>query len=184
MTWTLFEPAFPETSGCRPAPYTARPPGLAHHTHTHTYTHTHTHIYIYTSYLHRPSGSRLPVWKSSITLSHAILGRTPLDEWLARHRNLYRTTHNTHKRQTSITVAGFEPKIPASKRPQTHALDCFGHCCCIVMPAWTILLFYFNNFYWCILPFVYCCSCNSRPQVAGHGNSSKNSVTRCWCSLL
>ena len=27
-----------------------------------------------------------------------------------------------------------------------------------------MLLFYFNNLYWCILPFVYCCSCNSRPQ--------------------
>ena len=50
-------------------------------------------------------------------------------------------------------------------------------CCCIVMSAWTVLLFYFNNFYWCILPYVYYCSCNSRPQVADHGNSFKNSVT-------
>ena len=33
------------------------------------------------------------------------------------------TTHNTHKRQTSMSPAGFEPAIPASERPQTHALD-------------------------------------------------------------
>ena len=43
--------------------------------------------------------------------------------------------------------------------------------CCIVMPAWTVLLFYFNHFYWCVLPFVYYCSCNSRPQVACHEKS-------------
>ena len=34
------------------------------------------------------------------------------------------TTHNTHKRQTSIPMAGFEPTISESERPQTHALDC------------------------------------------------------------
>jgi hypothetical protein len=54
--------------------------------------------------------------------------------------------------------------------------------CCKVMPAWTILLFYYNHIYWCILPYVYYCSCNSRPQGTGHGNTSKNSVTRS-CSL-
>jgi hypothetical protein len=31
-----------------------------------------------------------------------IVGRTPLDELLARHRDLYLTTHNTHNRQTSM----------------------------------------------------------------------------------
>jgi len=36
---------------------------------------------------------------------------------------LYLTTHNTHKRQTSMSVAGFEHAIPAGKRPQTHPLD-------------------------------------------------------------
>jgi hypothetical protein len=48
--------------------------------------------------------------------------RAPLDEWSARRRDLYLTTHNTHERQTSMLPAGFEPKIPASQRPQTHAL--------------------------------------------------------------
>jgi hypothetical protein len=33
------------------------------------------------------------------------------------------TTHNTYNRQTSMPPAGFEPTIPASERPQTHALD-------------------------------------------------------------
>jgi hypothetical protein len=59
----------------------------------------------------------------TITLRHTTLGRTPLDEWPARCRDLYLTTHNTHKRQTSMPYAGFEPTIPVSERPQTHALD-------------------------------------------------------------
>jgi hypothetical protein len=58
-----------------------------------------------------------------ITLRHTIFGRTPLDEWPARRRDLYLTTHNIRKRQTSMPPAGFEPTIPASQRPQTHALD-------------------------------------------------------------
>ena len=52
------------------------------------------------------------------------LVRTPLDEWLARHRDLYLTTRNTHKRQTFVTSAGFKPAIPASERPQIHTLGC------------------------------------------------------------
>ena len=54
-------------------------------------------------------------------LSHTELptavGRTTLDEGSARRRDLYLTTHNTHKRQTSMHPAGFKPAIPASKRP-------------------------------------------------------------------
>jgi len=37
-----------------------------------------------------------------ITLRHTTLGRTPLDEWSARRRDLYLTTHNTCKRQASM----------------------------------------------------------------------------------
>jgi hypothetical protein len=58
----------------------------------------------------------------SDTHTHS-LGRTPLDEWLPRSRDLYLTTNNTHKRQTSMRSAGFEPVVPVSKRPQTHSLD-------------------------------------------------------------
>jgi hypothetical protein len=55
---------------------------------------------------------------------HITLGRTPLDEWSARRRDLYLTTHNTCNRQTSMTPAGFEPSVSASERQQTHALAC------------------------------------------------------------
>ena len=48
------------------------------------------------------------------------VGRTPLDEWSARRRDLYLTTHNT---QTSMPPVGFEPTISAGERPQTYALD-------------------------------------------------------------
>ena len=51
------------------------------------------------------------------------LGGTSLDEWSARRRGLYLTTHNIHKRNTSITLTCFEPAIPARERPQTHAVD-------------------------------------------------------------
>jgi hypothetical protein len=36
--------------------------------------------------------------------------------------NLYLTTHDTHKRQTSVLPSGFEPANPARERSQTHAL--------------------------------------------------------------
>jgi hypothetical protein len=71
-----------------------------------------------------PSVHRPPqFWGSSITLRHITLLMTPLDEWSARRSDLYLTTHNTHKRQTSMAPAGFKPTIPASERPQFHALD-------------------------------------------------------------
>jgi len=54
---------------------------------------------------------------------HTTLGRTPLDQWSARRRDRCLTTHNTHKRQTSMSPAGSELAIPASERPQTRALD-------------------------------------------------------------
>jgi len=57
------------------------------------------------------------------TLRRTTVGRTPLDEWSARRRDLYLTTHNSHKRQTSMLPVGFEPTISAGERPQTYALD-------------------------------------------------------------
>ena len=91
--------------------------------HIHTYTHTHTN-------------------------THTI-DKTPLEEWSARQRTL--TTHNTHMRQTSMPPAGFEPAVPASERPLTHALDrtatgIGGHNCnllnsTISLPSWRNWLF-------------------------------------------
>jgi hypothetical protein len=40
-----------------------------------------------------------------------------------RDRTVAETRHNTHKRQATMPLAGFEPTIPASERPQTHALE-------------------------------------------------------------
>ena len=58
------------------------------------------------------------------TQRHTTVGRTPLDEWSARRRDLYLTTHNIqHSQKTALLPAGFEPTISADKQPQTHALD-------------------------------------------------------------
>jgi hypothetical protein len=70
------------------------------------------------------NGPGPPHYRSfTITLRHTTLGGTTLDEWSARRRDLYQTTHNIHKRQTSMPPADFEPEIPASQRPQTYGLD-------------------------------------------------------------
>ena len=45
------------------------------------------------------------------------VGRTPLDEWSARRRDFYLTTHDTHNRQISMPPVGFEPTISAGERP-------------------------------------------------------------------
>jgi hypothetical protein len=84
--------------------------------------HAQAAFFFHSATAHRGPGS--PHYRGfTIILRHTTLGRTPLDEWSARRRDLYLTTHNIHKRQTSMLLAGFEPAIPPSERPQTHALD-------------------------------------------------------------
>ena len=56
------------------------------------------------------------------TQRRTTVGRTLLDEWSARRRDLYLTTHNTYNRQTPMPPVGFEPTISAGERPQTYAL--------------------------------------------------------------
>ena len=51
------------------------------------------------------------------TQRRVTVGRTPLDEWSIRRRDLYLTTHNTHNRQTSMRRVGFEPTIAAGDQP-------------------------------------------------------------------
>ena len=71
-----------------------------------------------------PSGPKSPYcWGFAISLRHTTLGRTPLDEWSARRRDLYLTKHNTHNRRTSMPPARNEPAIPTSERMETHVLD-------------------------------------------------------------
>ena len=74
------------------------------------------------------------------------VGRTPLDEWSTRRRELYLTTHNTHNRQTSMPPVGFEPTNSAGERPQTYALDrtATGTGCFDITSIKTIFL-------WCIM---------------------------------
>ena len=50
------------------------------------------------------------------TQRRTTVGRTPLDEWSARRRDLYLTTHDTHNRQISMPPVGFEPTISAGER--------------------------------------------------------------------
>ena len=59
----------------------------------------------------------------SHTQQRTTVGRTPVDEWSARRRDLYLTTHNTHNSQTSMPPVGFETAISAGELPQTYALD-------------------------------------------------------------
>jgi hypothetical protein len=71
-----------------------------------------------------PSGPGPPHYQGfTITLRHTTLHMTPLDEWSAWCIDLHMITHNTQTRQTFIFPVGFEPTIPASEQPQTHALD-------------------------------------------------------------
>jgi hypothetical protein len=80
---------------------------------------------MFSSWRNTPSGPGPAHYRGfTITLRHTTLIRTPLDEWSAWRRDLYLKTHNTHKRQAFMPLAGFEPKIPASERPQNQASEC------------------------------------------------------------
>jgi hypothetical protein len=69
------------------------------------------------------SGPGSPHYRGfTITLRHTALGRAPLDEWPARRRDFYFKKYSTPMRQTSMPPAELEPTIPASERPQIHAL--------------------------------------------------------------
>jgi hypothetical protein len=83
------------------------------------------HLPLFFSGSTAPSGPGPHHWRGfTITLRHTALGRTPLDEWSSQRRDLYLTTHNIHKGQTSMPLVGFEP---TSKRTaQTNALDRAG----------------------------------------------------------
>ena len=68
-----------------------------------------------------PSGPGSPHYRGiTISLRHITISRSPLDEWSARRRDLYLTTHNIHKRQISVPPARFEPANPTSERPLTQ----------------------------------------------------------------
>jgi hypothetical protein len=81
-----------------------------------------------------PSGPEPPNYRGfMITLRRTTLGRTPLDEWSARRRDLYLTTYSTHKRN-----------IRAPSGIRTHALDCaatgIGLLRFLTLTKWGLLL--------------------------------------------
>jgi hypothetical protein len=51
------------------------------------------------------------------TQRRSTVGRTPLDEWSARRRDLYMTIHDTHNRQMSMPPVEFETTISVGERP-------------------------------------------------------------------
>ena len=83
------------------------------------------------------------------TQRRSTVGRTPLDEWSARRRDLYLTTHDTHNRQISMPPVGFEPTISAGERPQTYAIDRAatetGNKCCVRLYNYVYILLIIEN---------------------------------------
>ena len=59
------------------------------------------------------------------TQRRSTVGRTPLDEWSARRRDLYLTTHDNLNRQISMPPVGFEPTISAGERPRPRPVPRF-----------------------------------------------------------
>ena len=60
------------------------------------------------------------------TQRRSTVGRIPLDEWSARRRDPYLTTHDTHNRQISMPPVGFEPTISAGERQGRSPAEILG----------------------------------------------------------
>ena len=67
----------------------------------------------------------------TVALRYTTVGRTPLDEWSARRRDLYLITHSTHKRYTYIPLGGIRTRNPTKRaaadthlRPRGHWVRC------------------------------------------------------------
>ena len=61
------------------------------------------------------------------TQRRTTLGRTPLDEWSARRRDLYLTTHDTHNRQISMPPVGFCDEL-ITRPEESYRLWCVVVC--------------------------------------------------------
>jgi len=59
----------------------------------------------------------------TVKLRQTTLRKTPLDELSARHRDPYLTTHNTHKRQTSMPRWDSDPDFQQASGRAPHTLD-------------------------------------------------------------
>jgi hypothetical protein len=84
---------------------------------------TSDHSVVETSTLQRTRIRRdMPLFRLHHHLRHTTVSRTPLHEWSVPRTELYLTTHNTRKGQTSMPPAELERALPASERPKTHAV--------------------------------------------------------------
>ena len=72
------------------------------------------------------------------TQRRTTVGRTPLDEWSARRRDLYLTTHNTHNRQTSMPPGGIRTHDLIRRAPADLRLRPRGH--------WDLLFVFYRWF--------------------------------------
>jgi len=80
-------------------------------------------VHFFTFHYFFPHGEKAPSGRKpsrchglTIILKYTTLGRTPLDEWSARHRDPYLATHSTHKWQISLSPVGFETAVPAKEQ--------------------------------------------------------------------
>jgi hypothetical protein len=75
----------------------------------------------------------------TITFRHITLGRAPLDEWSARRRDLHLTTHNNHKRRTSVPLARLKHPHPSKREAADQRLRPRGnggdHCSVIYVKS-------------------------------------------------
>jgi len=69
-------------------------------------------------------GHGLLIVETSQSHSVKTLGRTHLDEWSIRLRDLFLSIHNIYKRRTSTLPVGLEPSVPGSEWLQIHEFDC------------------------------------------------------------
>jgi hypothetical protein len=81
-----------------------------------------------------PNGFRSPdrtavpnSWGFEITLRYTTFGWTPLQKRSADRSDLYLTTHNTHKRQTTMPPTGVELATSACERQQIPRHILRGH---------------------------------------------------------
>jgi len=62
-----------------------------------------------------------PYYRSfAISLRHTTLGRTILDDWSAPRRNLYPTTHNSHKETDIHAPDGIRTHHPSKRASSTY----------------------------------------------------------------
>jgi len=76
-------------------------------------------------------GATAPQWARASSFTKCLyrtrgrttIGKTPLDEWSARRRDLYLTTYNIQQKTNIHAPVEFEPAVSTGEHPQSHALD-------------------------------------------------------------